>query len=166
MRLPPLLPAFLLALLAACSASQPATRSETAASAPAPKPPPPLQSEDILAREQVTRRAMVKHILIGWDALKGNLGDRMDPRAAARTEEQAVALVEELLGRVKAGEPFEQLMAEYSEDGGSASTGRAYEVQRDSQLVFMFRRLGLRLHPDEVGVVASPFGYHIMKRVE
>jgi hypothetical protein len=39
-------------------------------------------------------------------------------------------------------------------------------VSPDASLVIEFKQLGLRLHMNEVGVVQSEFGFHIMKRVE
>jgi parvulin-like peptidyl-prolyl isomerase len=54
----------------------------------------------------------------------------------------------------------------HSEDPGSADSGEAYDVAPDAQLVIEFRQLGLRLDVNEVGVVESDFGYHIIKRVE
>jgi parvulin-like peptidyl-prolyl isomerase len=58
------------------------------------------------------------------------------------------------------------LMKQHSEDPGSASSARAYAVSPDAQLVIEFKQLGLRLNVNEVGVVQSDFGFHIMKRVE
>jgi peptidyl-prolyl cis-trans isomerase D len=58
------------------------------------------------------------------------------------------------------------LMKAHSEDPGSASTGRAYAVRPDAQLVIEFRQLSLRLRVGEIGVVESEFGFHIIKRLE
>jgi len=123
--------------------------------------PPSIQSNDILAREADANRTMVKHILIGWKDL-----DDPDPRAAERTREQADQLAVSLLERVRAGESIEDLMAEFSEDPGSARSGDGYEVTPSAQLVSEFKRLGLRLKVGEAGLVLTQFGWHIMKRVE
>ena len=101
-------------------------------------------SGDILAREPVANVAQVKHILIGWQGKEGG-----DPRAQKRTKAEAEAQVRSVMGQIKAGGDFDALMKQYSEDPGSASTGRAYRVS-----------------PDAVGVIESDFGFHIMKRVE
>ena len=118
-------------------------------------------SGDILAREPVANVAQVKHILIGYEGKDGS-----DPRAQKRTKAEAEALVRSVLGQAKAGGDFDVLMKQYSEDPGSASTGRAYRVSPDAQLVIEFRQLGLRLNVGEVGVIESDYGFHIMKRVE
>jgi parvulin-like peptidyl-prolyl isomerase len=68
--------------------------------------------------------------------------------------------------QIKAGADFDMLMKQHSEDPGSASSARAYTVSPDAQLVIEFKQLGLRLNVNEVGVVQSDFGFHIMKRIE
>lgn len=118
-------------------------------------------SADILAREPTTNAAQVKHILIGWNGLEPH-----DPRSDQRTKVEAEAQVRSLLEQIAGGADFDALMKQWSEDPGSAASGRAYRVSPDAQLVIEFRQLGLRLKADEVGVVQSDFGFHIIKRVE
>ena len=129
------------------------------------KPVSPVVSADILARDPVANKAEVKHILIGWKDLGGN-GRPQDKRAAARTKADAEAEVKTVLAQLQAGGEFEAFMKSHSEDPGSASTARSYTVAPDAQLVIEFRQLGLRLHVDEIGVVESEFGFHIIKRVQ
>ena len=121
-----------------------------------------VASGDILAREPLSNKVQVKHILISWK----DLDSASDERAKKRTKQEAEALVKSLLAQIKAGAEFEALMKEYSEDPGSASTGRGYPVSPDAQLVIEFKQLGLRLNVGEVGVVQSDFGFHIMKRIK
>jgi hypothetical protein len=128
------------------------------------QPGPDIQSNDILSRDADSNRTMVKHILIGWRDLAGDRD--IDSRAKTRTRQQADQLAQSLLERVRKGEPIEPLLAEFSEDGGSAESGESYEVTPDAKLVFEFKRLGLRLKLGEAGLVMSQFGWHIMKRVE
>jgi peptidyl-prolyl cis-trans isomerase D len=127
---------------------------------------PKIQSNDILARDPVTKASKVKHILISWKDLGDAFQGHLDPRAEKRTRAEADALAEKLLERVRAGEAIEPLMAEFSEDPGSAASGDAYAVSPDAQFVFEFKRMGLRLNVGEAGLVMSQFGWHIMKRVE
>jgi parvulin-like peptidyl-prolyl isomerase len=118
-------------------------------------------SKDILKREPIANTAQVKHILIAWkDVTRG------DPRAMKRTKADAEKVIVELLDKIKAGANFEALMKEFSEDPGSASTGRAYTVTTEAQLVIEFKMIGMRLGVGELGVVESEFGFHIIKRVE
>jgi peptidylprolyl isomerase/peptidyl-prolyl cis-trans isomerase D len=127
---------------------------------------PEIQSNDILARDAVTKTSKVKHILISWKDLAANFGGHQDPRAGKRTRAEADELATKLLARVRAGEAIEPLMIEFSEDQGSNQTGDAYDVSAEAQLVFEFRRMGLRLNVGETGLVLTQFGWHIMKRVE
>jgi PPIC-type PPIASE domain len=124
----------------------------------------PVESADILEREPIANTAQIKHILIGWNQV-GNDG-RSDPRAAKRTQKDAQDLIRALMEQIKQGADFDALMKKYSEDPGSASSARAYTVSPEAQLVIEFKQLGLRLKMNEVGVVKSEYGYHIMKRVE
>lgn len=120
-----------------------------------------VASGDILAREPVANQAQVKHILISWKDL-----DSANEKAKQRTKQDAEALVKSLMTQIKAGADFDMLMKQHSEDPGSASSARAYPVSPDAQLVIEFKQLALRLNVNEVGVVQSDFGFHIMKRIE
>src|ERR1043165_721176 len=118
-------------------------------------------SADILSREPVANSAVVKHILIGWKDMDGS-----DDRAKKRTKEDAEGVVRSLMTQIKAGASFDMLMKQYSEDPGSAANARSYPVTPDAQLVIEFTQLSLCLNVNEVGVVQSDFGLHIIKRVE
>jgi len=125
---------------------------------------PAIQSNDVLARDAQANQVRVKHILIGWNQA-GREGD-LDPRAAARTRDEADELAVALLERLRGGEAIEPLMAEHSEDPGSAASGGDYEVTPSAAVVFPFKRLALRLRVGEAGLVLSDFGWHVMQRIE
>jgi hypothetical protein len=129
-----------------------------------------VQSRDILDREEVAESAKVKHVLISWDEKSSIYQNRggQDERGAERTKTEANRLALDLLDRASGedAEEFDALMEEYSEDKGSARTGREYPVTPDAGLVENFKQLSLRLEEGEVGIVESIFGYHIIKRVE
>jgi parvulin-like peptidyl-prolyl isomerase len=150
----------LLTFLLACGPGSPGGPTLSGKMADDDPPPPELQSNDILERDAVTKKSKVKHILISWK----ELGD--DERAKQRSRAEADALAKSLYDRVVAGEEIEPLMAEFSEDPGSAQSGIAYDVSPSAQLVFEFRRMGLRLNVGETGLVLTQFGWHVMKRVE
>ena len=57
-------------------------------------------------------------------------------------------------------------MKELSEDPGSARSGNTYPVDPNAQLVPPFKDLSLRLKVNEVGVVKTQFGIHIIKRTD
>ena len=126
-----------------------------------PPPPDPLESAAILARMTVAAQVKVKHILLGWTELHA-----ADPRGETRTRAQLEALVKATLSRLAKGAKFEALMAELSEDPGSATTGASYDASPTAGLVKPFLDLSLRLKLHEIGVVRTTFGMHIIKRVE
>jgi parvulin-like peptidyl-prolyl isomerase len=57
-------------------------------------------------------------------------------------------------------------MKELSEDPGSAASGESYDVTPTAGLVPPFKNLSLRLNKNEVGIVKTQFGIHIIQRVE
>lgn len=128
-----------------------------------PLPPPDaLESTAIMKRTTTAAKVKVKHILLGWKELHAE-----DPRGVARTRAELVKLVKKTLATLaKRGTKIELLMAELSEDPGSAVSGVAYDVTPDAGLVKPFLDLSLRLKLNEVGVVKTKFGIHIIKRVE
>ena len=127
----------------------------------APPPPDPIESADILARAAEKGPVSVLHVLIGFkDAPAAR-----DPKAKARSKEDAAKLVQEVLTKAKSGTDFKQLMKEYSEDPGSKDSGRPYDVTADAPMVEPFKKLSLRLKENEIGVVKTPFGYHVIKRL-
>ena len=126
-----------------------------------PPPPDSLDSTDILKREAVTKKAKVKHILLGWSEVHGS-----DPRGTKRSRADLEKLVKDTVAKLKKGDKIEPLMAKLSENPGSAKSGQSYDVTPDAGLVEPFKDLSLRLNVGEVGVVKSQFGIHIIQRVE
>jgi len=130
-----------------------------------PPPPPPapdtLDSVDILKREPVTQKAKVKHILLGWTEVHAD-----DERGKKRDRATLEKLVKATVAKLKKGDKIEPLMTELSEDTGSAKSGISYDVTPDAGLVPPFKNLSLRLKLNEVGVVKTDFGIHIIQRVE
>jgi parvulin-like peptidyl-prolyl isomerase len=116
-----------------------------------------------LKRAPVTKTAEVKHILLGWKD-QGGGGD--DPRGQKRDRATLEKEVKGLVARLKKGEKIEPLMKEFSEDPGSAQGGNSYPVDEAAQLVEPFKNLSLRLNVNEVGVVKSQFGIHIIQRTK
>lgn len=130
-----------------------------------PAPPDPLESKDILDRAGEAGPVSVQHVLVGWkDAPMAKRS--ADPRAKTRTKEEADKLATEILAKAKVpGADFAKLMKDYSEDPGSKDTAKPYDVAADAPYVEPFKKLSLRLHEGEVGLVKSPFGWHIIKRL-
>jgi hypothetical protein len=127
---------------------------------------PGIQSNDVLGRDPKTTHAKVKHVLVSWDERGEAFNGHQDKRAQGRSRKDADSLAVAVLKRARAGEDFDSLMKEFSEDPGSAENGTTYDVKPDAGLVFEFKRLALRLDVGESGLVLSKYGWHIMKRTE
>lgn len=159
----------LVLLLAACSSTKgmggPTMNNRLSSEEPEP-PPPEIQSNDFLARDAVTNRAVVKHVLISWRGLEEAYGGNQDPRGARRSREEADQLAVAVLTKVRSGEDIEPLMAQLSEDPGSSADGRSYVVTPDEKFVFEFKRLSLRLNVGEAGLVMTQFGWHVIQRID
>lgn len=98
-----------------------------------------------------------KHILIST----------VDPTTGEtiRTDEEAKAEAQEILDRINAGEDYDALMNEYSEDPGLSGNPDGY-IFTDGDMVTEFYDGAKALAEDEVsGLVKSPYGYHIIKRM-
>jgi len=130
-----------------------------------PPPPDPLESADILARPPEAGPVQVQHVLIGWKDAPAAKGGRADKRAMDRTKADADKLAKEVLDKVRAKGDMAKLMKEFSEDPGSKDNAKAYDVAADTPMVEPFKNLSRRLKLNEAGLVKSPFGWHIIKRV-
>ncbi len=130
-----------------------------------PPPPDPLESAEVLKRPAGTGTVHVQHILIGWKDAPAVKSGRGDDRAKERPKADADKMAQDLLARVQKGEDMAKLMKEFSEDPGSKDNARAYPVSPDAPMVEPFKNLSLRLKEGEAGLVKSPFGWHVIKRI-
>ena len=113
----------------------------------------------------------VQHVLIGFE---GKIPDK----AVTRSQAEAEKLAAELLARARKGEDFDQLVQKYTDDQwpgiyGLANTGLTPaegEFPRDG-MVKGFSDIAFSLSPGNVDVAvydpkASPYGWHIIKRIK
>lgn len=97
-----------------------------------------------------------KHILISTtDATTGE---------SIRTMDEAKAEAQAILDRINAGEDYDALMNEYSEDPGLAGNPDGY-IFTEGDMVTSFYEGAKALGEGEVsGLIESEYGYHIIKR--
>ena len=84
-----------------------------------------------------------------------------------RTEEETEALIRDIYRRLQAGEDFEELAAEFSEDPGSALAGGDLGWTAGDEFVPRFREVMLATEP---GTMSEPFrsqyGWHVLEVLE
>tara|TARA_R110002110_G_scaffold245617_3_gene462004 strand:- start:52426 stop:53328 length:903 start_codon:yes stop_codon:yes gene_type:complete len=82
-----------------------------------------------------------------------------------RTEEEALALAEEVLQKLKSGEDFKMLALKYSEDPSAKTNLGSVGVFARGQMVPEFEQaaFALRKSGELAGPVKTEFGYHIIK---
>lgn len=85
---------------------------------------------------------------------------------ATRTKEEAKVLADDLLGKIKAGESFEEL-AEVHSDCPTAAKQGDLGFFKKGRMVKEFEDAAFALEPGGVsGVIETQFGYHIIKRTQ
>jgi hypothetical protein len=113
----------------------------------------------------------VQHVLIGFTG-------SVPGKNITRSREEARTLAYQILDRAKAGEDFDGLVRQYTDDSppgvyslsAVGVTPAQGEYPRD-QMVPAFGNIGFALQVGEIGIAdydptASPFGYHIIKRLK
>ncbi len=115
-----------------------------------------LTDEELL-QEYHDNYIMAKHILI--QTVDGSTGEELRTDEEARKEAQAI------LERIKAGEDFDGLMNEYTEDPGIKSYPDGY-IFTEGMMVDQFYQGARELQEGEMSeLVKSEFGYHIIMRL-
>ena len=116
-------------------------------------------------------RVVVQHLLVSF-------GGKVPGKIVKRTQAEAKTLARDLLARARTGEDFDALVKQYDDSqapgrytivnrGGQPAAG---EYGRD-QLVPGFGDVSFGLQVGEIGLsgydaVRSPFGYHLIRRIE
>ncbi|MDQ2806522.1 MAG: peptidyl-prolyl cis-trans isomerase [Chloroflexota bacterium] len=114
----------------------------------------------------------VQHILIGFQGT-------IPGKNIVRTKDEAQALAEKLFAQAQAGSDFDQLVKDNTDDSPpgiyemanlGVAPANADEAPRD-QMIPAFGDVGFKLKPGEIGLApydptASPYGWHIIKRLK
>jgi hypothetical protein len=107
------------------------------------------------------RMISARHILIQY------MGSRSAEASIVRTREQARSVSEEVLRRLKSGEDFARLAVEFSDEPGAGSRGGALGRFGHGKWVPEFDTAAFALKPGEIsGIVETPFGFHVIQRLE
>lgn len=150
-----------LACKSSASTPAPATSATGVAAEAAPTPVPAPAADHI----------KLQHILVSF-------AGKVPGKNITRSQDQARALAHQILDRAKKGEDFDSLVRTYTDDRapgiyGLANSGVTLgegEFSRD-RMVPAFGAVGFSLAPGEIGIaeydpVKSPYGWHVIKRLE
>jgi NIMA-interacting peptidyl-prolyl cis-trans isomerase 1 len=106
-------------------------------------------------------RITVKHVLVKYD------GAKSAPPTITRTREQACLRAEEALNKLKEGASFADVVAQYSDESGAATREGSIGAIERGDVAAPFADAAFELKMKEVSeVVETPFGFHIILRVE
>ncbi|MBK7645047.1 MAG: peptidylprolyl isomerase [Planctomycetes bacterium] len=149
-------------------ATQPTAKPEVKPAEPTPNTPAKVDMDaaikELMAKPEVPDASVeIQHVLISF---KG--APRM-PASVTRSKDEAKALAEKVYAEAVGGADFLTLVKQYTND----SAPGIYPITKAGRKGYVqgFGDVGFRLKVGEIGVApwnatASPFGWHIIKRVK
>jgi hypothetical protein len=131
------------------------------------------QPVDNAASDKAPDVITVQHVLIGFQG-------SVPGKPITRSRDEAKALAEELFQKAKAGEDFDAMVKQYTDDShpgiySMANNGipadPAQGVYPRTGMIPAFGNVGFALQVGEIGMAAydaqaSPYGWHIIKRTK
>jgi peptidyl-prolyl cis-trans isomerase SurA len=93
---------------------------------------------------------------------------RVTPQAPRADSTTAHKKINELYGRLRKGESWDKLVAQFSEDAGSAANGGELPPFSTGRMIPSFEEVAFKLQkPGEISApVQTPYGWHIIKLLE
>jgi peptidyl-prolyl cis-trans isomerase NIMA-interacting 1 len=161
-RVPVLLGALLVCATFACGGAPSSGASSAAAGGASPGDRCLGAAEAKLAHSATEPdKISVKHILVKYG------GAKSAPPTITRTKEEACLRAEEALDKLKAGAPFAEIVAKYSDESGADTREGSIGTIERSDVAPSFADAAFQLKMREVSaVVETPFGFHVILRVE
>ena len=159
------LPAFvaLSVLLAGCAES---VHPRVGTGVPAPtwvevEKEPLFEEEEAPEVQRGPRKIRARHILVMYH------GAAHAAATIGRSRDEAFKRAQQALHRARAGDDFEGLVGEYSDEpGGPARGGDLGEFTRE-RMVKAFSDAAFQLQPGEISdVVETQYGFHVIQRME
>jgi parvulin-like peptidyl-prolyl cis-trans isomerase-like protein len=165
--------ALLIAALAAGCAGQSATKESGSTTAATTKTEESMAAAGTMPvkPDVEPQHVEVQHILIGF-------AGSVPGKPITRTKDEAKTLAYQILDRARKGEDFDALVRQYTDDSPPGIYGMAGvsipplpgEFRRDG-MVPAFGNVGFAVSPGNIGIAdydpaASPYGWHIIKRLK
>jgi parvulin-like peptidyl-prolyl isomerase len=116
----------------------------------------PLGPSDVMGQVIEAR-----HLLVQYQ------GAASAPPTIVRSKEDARKRAMEALTKIKAGQPFEKIVGDYSDEPGAAARGGRLGRFTKDRMVKPFADAAFALKPGELsGIVETQFGFHVIQRTQ
>lgn len=131
-----------------------------------PLPPAPVETVDPesplgMKPNTEAQEISAQHLLVMYE------GSKSAPKSIKRSRSEARIRATEALDAIKRGQDFDKVVSAYTDEpGGAARRGALGKFSRD-KMVKAFSDAAFALEVGEISpVVESPFGFHVIRRLE
>jgi hypothetical protein len=146
--------------VASASAAEPTPRATSTAAATAATTAPAASTSSASAKAP-PKTIVARHVLVQW------MGCKRADTNIVRTKEQARAVAEDVLRRLKAGVDFARVVHDFSDEPNAGQRGGSLPPFGRGMMDKAFEDAAFSLAPGELsGVVESEFGFHVIQRLE
>jgi len=125
------------------------------------EPKRPFEEFGEQAIDRGPRTIRARHILVMYHGAANSVA------TIGRTRDEALLRATEASQRANAGDNFEGLVSEFSDEPGAPARGGDLGEFARGRMVKAFSDVAFALQPGEIsGIVETPFGFHIIQRTE
>ena len=124
-------------------------------------------SEDAAIQRQELARAREPSEIGARHMLAMHVQSKSRPESVTRSREEARALAQQCLMKLRSGARFEDLVAGCSDEPGAGERGGELGVFRREVMVKPFADAAFQLRVGEISeLVETPYGFHIIQRTK